>query len=107
MRHRIVRLTPNGELDLVIGRPGPELGELDEPRGLAAEADGGLWVADCGNDRVQKFDAEGRVVCSFPERPTPGLDLSCPSAVAVDGQGNIFVSDTMNHRLLRLALAGE
>ncbi len=107
MRHRVVRLAPDGRLDLILGKPGPEIGELDEPRGLAIDPDGSLWVADSGNDRVQKFDAEGRVVCCFPERPTPQLDLSSPSAVAVDPQGNVFVSDTMNHRLLRLVLSGE
>ncbi len=71
------------------------------------DADGGLWVADSGNDRVQKFDVQGQVVCCFPERPTPKLDLSSPSAVAVDAQGNVYVSDSLNHRILRLVLAGE
>jgi DNA-binding beta-propeller fold protein YncE len=107
LNHRIVRLAPDGTLDLVIGKPGPAPGELAEPRGLAADDDGGLWVADSGNDRVQKFDEEGGLVCCFPERPTPGLDLSTPSAVAVDGQGGVYVSDTMNHRLLRLATVGD
>ena len=107
MRHRVVRVRSSGELDLVIGKPGPELGELDEPRGLAMDPDGGVWVADSGNGRVQKFDVRGQVVCCFPERPTAQLSLSCPSAVAVDAKGTVYVSDTMNHRLLRLARVEE
>ncbi len=107
MRHRVLRLSPEGKLDRIVGKPGPELGELDEPRGLAIDMDGGVWVADSGNNRVQKFDVQGQVVCCFPERPTPQLDLSSPSAVAVDAQGNVFVSDTLNHRILRLVLASE
>ncbi len=107
MRHRVLRLTSNGKLDLVIGKPGPEVGELDEPRGLAIGADGSIWVADSGNDRVQKFDADGKVVGCFPERPRPNLSLSTPSAVTLDGKGSVYVSDTLNHRVLRLETTGD
>ncbi len=106
MRHRVLRLTSSGKLDLVIGKPGLEVGELDEPRGLCVAPDGGVWVADTGNDRVQKFDAKGTPVGCFPERPRADLFLSSPSAVAVDAKGSVYISDTLNHRLLRLEAAG-
>jgi len=107
MNHRIVRLRPNGELDAVIGRPGPGPGELAEPRGLATASDGGVWVADCGNDRVQKFSPEGEPVCCFPEPDRRDVDLSCPLAVALDGEGGVYVSDSLNHRIIRLTPMGE
>ncbi len=107
MHHRIIRMTPEGRPDSVIGGSGPAPGELDEPRGLAIDLDGGLWVADAGNDRVQKFNSDGKVVCCFPETPRNQLDLASPSAVAVDLHGSVYVSDTLNHRILRLEPAGE
>jgi len=63
-------------------------------------------VADPGNDRIQKFTADGEAVCCFPETPTAELDLHAPRAVAVDSAGSIYVSDTLNHRVLRLAPTG-
>ena len=107
MHHRILRLTPEGRLDTVIGRAGPGRGELAEPRGLAIDPDGGLWVADAGNDRVQKFSPEGQDVCCFPVSATRKLNLASPSAVAVDLHGSVYISDSLNHRILRLEPAGE
>jgi len=87
-------------------RAGPEPGALSEPRGLAIDLDGGLWVADAGNDRVQKFSPEGHLLCCFPHRPDLGIDLASPNAVAVDSQGNVYITDSLNHRVLRLAPEG-
>lgn len=106
MHHRVIRLSAQGKLDAVIGRPGPGFGELAEPCGLAMDPDGGLWVADAGNDRVQKFTAEGEAVCCFPESPTFETELHAPRAVAADSAGSIYVSDTLGHRVLRLQSAG-
>ena len=106
LRHRVIRMTPEGKPDAVIGRAGPEPGALSEPRGLAIDLDGGLWVADAGNDRVQKFSPEGHLLCCFPHRPDLGIDLASPNAVAVDSQGNVYITDSLNHRVLRLAPEG-
>jgi DNA-binding beta-propeller fold protein YncE len=107
LNHRIVRLRPNGEMDAVIGRPGPEMGELAEPSGLATAPEGGVWVADSGNDRVQRFSGEGEATCCFPEPDRRDVDLSCPTAVALDGEGSVYVSDSLNHRIIKLAPVGE
>jgi len=107
MHHRILRLTPDGRFDALIGLPGPGPGELSEPRGLALDLDGGLWVADAGNDRVQKFSPEGEVVCCFPRTPSRKLDLASPSSVAVDPRGSVYVSDSLGHRILRLVPSGD
>jgi len=89
-----------------MGRPGPGAGELAEPCGLALDLDGGLWVAEAENDRVQKFSADGEAVCCFPEIPSPEVDLHEPRAVAVDAAGSLYISDSLNHRVLRLVVDG-
>jgi hypothetical protein len=62
-------------------------GQFDHPRGLAVSAEG-LWVADTGNRRVQRF--------GFPEL-APDLDvtggLQQPTDVATDSQGRLYVLD--------------
>jgi DNA-binding beta-propeller fold protein YncE len=107
MRHRIIRLRGDGDLDFAFGKHGSEPGEMDEPRGLAADADGGIWVADTGNDRVQKFMPDGQVVCCYPEPGRRNGKLADPIAVVPDGQGNIYVSDALNHRIVRLVFTGD
>lgn len=51
----------------------------------------GLWVADCGSDTVAWYPDPGRSA-GGPNR-TIGDGLACPSAVAFDGGGNLWVAN--------------
>jgi DNA-binding beta-propeller fold protein YncE len=56
---------------------------------------------EIGNHRLQKFNKDGRSLAIFP--PTPRIaKLNSPSGVAVDPAGNIYIADTLNHRILLL-----
>ena len=63
-----------------------------------------VWVADSGNDRIQKFDGNGKLLMCFGKsggtRPPyiPG-EFKTPSGVAVDNEGYIWVVDTGCHRM--------
>jgi uncharacterized protein (TIGR03663 family) len=50
---RIIRLSPQGELLRIAGGLGRQEGRFLEPTGLAPRPDGGVWVADVGNARLQ------------------------------------------------------
>ena len=71
-----------------------------------------VWVADGGNDRIQKFDGNGKLLMSFGRsgstRPPylPG-DFKSPSGVAVDTEGNIWVVDTGCHRVQKFDPDGD
>ncbi len=82
---------------------------LKSPAGLALDKDGGLYVADSGNNRVLHF-AKGSVKAdrvygqsnfnsSTVMAPSP-TTLKGPKAVAVDQSGGIYVADTGNNRVL-------
>jgi DNA-binding beta-propeller fold protein YncE len=45
----------SGEYSAKFGTSGTGNGQLKEPRGIALDKEGHLWVADTGNARVQKF----------------------------------------------------
>lgn len=69
-----------------------------QPMGLAFDATGNLYVSNFGGlaPRVEMFDRTLTLVRTFGEADR----LAFPNGVAVDGQGNVFVADSNNGRLL-------
>lgn len=68
-------------------------------RSFALDADGTVWVADFGNNRIQAFSSDGAFVTAFGTRgAAPGM-LNAPNDVAIDAHGRIWVADTANMRI--------
>jgi len=95
------------------GGPGSAPGEFNNPAGVAVDGAGDVYVADCGNNRVQKFTSGGAFLQGWggsPGQPTqPGTGLgqfNCPANVAVDGAGNVYVTDYNNDRVQKLTTGG-
>lgn len=82
--------------------PGGGRGQLAMPAGLDVGADGVVWVADAGNDRVQAFGAGGR-----PLRTLGSGMLAEPADVAVVGDGSVLVADGGNQRVVHLGPDGS
>jgi sugar lactone lactonase YvrE len=72
--------------------------------GVAAGSTAGLFIADAGDHRIKKFSSAGRLLSSWGTDTPGGLFLSGPRAIAVDGQGNVYVAD---NGLLKLSPAGK
>jgi DNA-binding beta-propeller fold protein YncE len=100
------------------GAAGGEAGRFLHPRALAVAADGTIYVADTGNNRVQAFDAEGRFVRQFGstcnlEKPAEGCQgdgrgqFSEPWGIAVAPDGAVYVSDLWNHRVQKFDAQGN
>ncbi len=120
--HRIYRIKPNGEVKLVAGShmPGYQDGEGDsarfhDPRGLAVDQEGNVYVADCSNNCVRRINPGGQVAvyagkCSSQPDDT-GLDQDgdwqrarfwCPVDVAIHKDGSILVVDMYNAKIKRI-----
>ncbi len=77
------------------------------PRGIAAAADGSLYVADSQGHRIWHVSRQGAVLNSWGgEGAEPG-QFREPWDVAVDAQGNVYVADTWNHRIQKFTARGE
>lgn len=83
----------DGKLLKVVG------GGLKGPRGLAAGADGTIYVADTGNARVVMFDKDGNPAGSFGAKGSEPGTLKNPRSVAVGADGRVYVADTGNDRI--------
>lgn len=85
------------------------------PYDVAADQSGHLYIADAGNYRIRKIAPDGTAttLAGSGKLGTGGdsgqavhADLNFPSAVACDTQGNVYIADTLNHRIRRVAPNG-
>ncbi len=106
-----------GRVDLaagtVWGSAGQAEGQFNEARGIAVSPDGLVYVADAKNNRIQQFDATGRLLLSWGTfgavdkgAGAPG-ELNEPWGVAVGPDGSVYVADTWNHRIQKFDASGQ
>src|SRR5579883_143599 len=94
---------------------------LSQPRGVAFDSAGNLWVADTGNHRVLRFRAgvlnspappDADLVIGQPDftsntanrgRTVSGSSFNLPVALALDARDNLYVSDFNNARVLKFS----
>lgn len=69
------------------------------PIGLAADADGNVYVADSFNNAVRKLDVNNEVT-------TLALGFNKPAGVAVGDNGELWIADTLNHVIKHLDANG-
>jgi streptogramin lyase len=70
---------------------------LNDPRGVAVDTTGAVYVADSGNNRVLKMPAGTTTPTTLSF-----TGLNKPSAVAVDTTGAVYVADSGNNRVLKM-----
>jgi DNA-binding beta-propeller fold protein YncE len=85
-----------GELLQSFASKGEGNGQVSEPRRLAVDANGFIWVPDAGNDRVEVFSARGEYVTQFGSFGSGAEQMNYPVGVAVDPRGNVWLDDNNN-----------
>jgi DNA-binding beta-propeller fold protein YncE len=82
-------------------------GELNRPLGLAVDAQNYIYVADTGNNRVQKFDLNGRFVAKWGSAGTGDGQMMGPVSVAVNNKGSVFVVELENNRIQEFKIPSQ
>jgi sugar lactone lactonase YvrE len=89
------------------------LARFNYPYSIAADGSGHLFVSDYYNHSIRKIVIATGEVSTLAGSVTPGYadgigsaaSFKRPSGVAVDGNGNLFVSDQYNHRIRKVIIA--
>jgi uncharacterized protein (TIGR03437 family) len=88
---------------------------LRQPRSVAADASGNVYIADTTDNRIRRVSFTG-TISTYAGTGVPGYsgdrgkagaaELSGPTGVAVDASGNLYVADRGNFRVRRITLDG-
>ncbi|MGB9244407.1 MAG: NHL repeat-containing protein [Candidatus Acidiferrales bacterium] len=77
-------------------------GQLSEPVSIATDPLGNVYIADAGSQFIHKFDWQGTPLLSFQEDA-----LKHPQWIAVDSDGDIYVSDPVRGSVFVIYPGGE
>ncbi len=81
------------------GVAGDDETHFDRPQDIAFLPDGTMFVADSGNSRMVKLDAEGNYVTHWGSAGGGRGQFDGVHSVATDARGNIYVTDRNNDRV--------
>jgi sugar lactone lactonase YvrE len=90
---------------------------LNLPGGIALDMAGNLFISDTFNERIRKVGSNGIITTVAGDGRTgfagdgsqaKNAELSLPGGggIAVDGAGNLFIADTGNNRIRKIAPTG-
>src|SRR5690349_11188931 len=85
--------------------------QLIWPTGIAVDASGNIYIADAVDSRVRKvangmistLAGNGTAGYNGDGGPAASAQLNSPSGVAVDAAGNVYIADSGNHRVRKVA----
>lgn len=120
----IRKITAEGAVTTLAGDANAPAGSNDangtsatfsDPMAVAVDAQGNVYVADCGNSTIRKITPTGDVstlagtagVTGNTDATGPDASFSCPQGVAVDSIGYVYVADTGNNSIRMVSPQGE
>ncbi|HEY6213561.1 MAG TPA: peptidyl-alpha-hydroxyglycine alpha-amidating lyase family protein [Vicinamibacterales bacterium] len=114
----VIKFNPQGRVVMVLGRRPEAVDELTNMSGsgsapnsnkpysfnrqtdVAWDKDGNIFVSDgYGDNRVVKFDKNGRFIKSAGTAGNGHGQLRLPHTLATDAQGNVYIGDRSNARV--------
>jgi tripartite motif-containing protein 71 len=110
---RVQEFTPAGKFLAEFGKYGSQGQQFHTPRGIALKPNGKIYIADAGNSRLAEWSPPGtggaHVLYStqFGSSGSGNGAFSDPRAAAVDGHGDLWVTDASNHRIEEFSAAGK
>jgi uncharacterized protein (TIGR03663 family) len=90
-----------------MGSSGSGDAQFNDPKALAVDAQGRIYVADTRNHRVQVLSPDGQLLRTWGSQGNGPGQFQEPWGIAVDSAGNVYVADTWNHRVQKFDANGQ
>ncbi|HEV7347806.1 NHL repeat-containing protein [Telluribacter sp.] len=123
--HRVRKVATNGVISTIAGNGTPGFSgdggvanraSLNNPFCVVVDKAGNLYIADKDNHRIRKVSVRENKISTMAGTGTAGHNgdgkaatsahLNMPAGVAVDASGNIYIADSGNHRIRKVATNG-
>lgn len=112
----VSKIDSNGKLAIIAGSSSAGFADatgvdarFNNPKGIVLY-NNALYIADTSNHRIRKIDLStmavstiaGTGVAGFLDGPGLGAQLRSPEGIAIDSDGNLYISDTANNRIRKI-----
>lgn len=119
---RVRRISPGADVVTYAGRPSSGFVDGDtsiakmqvNANGEAIDQQGNIYIGDTFNGRIRKITTTGQISTlagdgtrGYMEGDPKTAKFTFPGGVAVDKQGNVYVSDQGNFRIRKVTPAGQ
>jgi sugar lactone lactonase YvrE len=118
--HQVYKFSPEGKLLLTLGKAGgnqpgqpADPASFYQPNDLVTLPNGDILVAEGHSNsettvnRIVRFNRDGKYLGEFGKRGTGPGEFIQPHALALDGQGRLYVGDRSNNRVQILTTDGK
>ena len=116
--HRIRKITPDGIVSTFSGSSAGfvdgqvTVAKFNNPNGITIDSSGNLYIADRNNNRIRKIDTSGNVTTiagstyGFADGQGTNAKFAYPRGITIDSSGNLYVTDSNNHRIRKITPDG-
>lgn len=73
---------------------------FNSPSDIAMDSAGNIYILDSGNQRIQKFSPEGKILATIGRKGQGPGEFTSPSSLDIDSKGYLYVLDTMRLQML-------
>jgi len=99
------------ETEKAWGEFGIAPGQFSAPCDVAVDERGNIYVSDSWNHRIQRFSPEGKLLAHWGKKANiwdlKKDELYYPKGIAVDTDGNVYVADSADHRIIKYSPEGK